>query len=66
MAVQYLIKLIGIFHEDYLYKLIGNFEIIDIALLISRPTIKLAAKPIASKKKQDQPSNSTKKQAKKN
>ena len=66
-AVQYLKKLICLFHTNYLDKPTTTFEAIDTTPLIAKPTIKsaanLAIKP--AKQKQGQPANSSNKQVKK-
>ena len=41
--VQYLKKFISLFYKNYLNKLIANFKIIDILLLIAKPTVKPTA-----------------------
>ena len=70
-GVQHLRKLISLFYKDYSDKPTAISKAIDIAPLIARPTIKLAAKstirPTALKQKQGRPSGkSTNKRAKKN
>ena len=51
-AVQHLRKLISLFYKDYPNKPTAISESIDIALPMSRSTIKLAAKPMIPKQKQ--------------
>ena len=48
LAVQYLRKLISLFHKDYFDKLIATSKAINIALSMAMPTIKPVAK-IATK-----------------
>ena len=46
LAIQHLKKLISLFHQDHSDKPTAIFKSINIALLMARPTIKLAAKSI--------------------
>ena len=64
LAVQYLRKLISLFHKDHLDKPTVISKAIDTASSMARPTIRPTVKPM--KQKQGQPVNSSNKQAKKN
>ena len=65
-AVQYLRKLISLFHKDHPDKLIAIFEAINTAPPIARLTIKLAANSALKQKQGHLSGNSFYKQAKKN
>ena len=64
LIVQYLRKLISLFHKDHLEKPIATFLPVDSAPPMARPIVK-PARPI-TKRKQGQPANSANKQTKKN
>lgn len=54
LVVGHLRKLISLFQKNYLEKLKALFEAIDIALLMTKPTLKLIAKLAFKSAKQKQ------------